>query len=141
MQQQFRLGIKINKTVERKKPMQRRRLQNKIKELRKDLSQLESSKDKEVSNVQHWKKLERKYSTRVKTLLLSQRIVTASEARRYQQRVDSFRQSRMFQNNQRQCYRELNQKGEGCDHDQPDAKCFGETYGVSRQIIIEMQNG
>ena len=141
MQQQFRLGIKINKTVERKKPMQRRRLQNKIKELRKDLSQLESSKDKEVSNVQHWKTLERKYSTRVKTLLLSQRIVTASEVRRYQQRVDRFRQSRMFQNNQRQFYRELNQKGEGCDHDQPDAKTFGETYGVSRQIIIEMRNG
>ena len=28
-------------------------LQNNIKELRKDLSQLESSKDKEVSNVRH----------------------------------------------------------------------------------------
>ena len=50
--------------------------------------------------------------------MLSQRIVTASEVRRYQQRVDRFRQSRMFQNNQRQFYRELNQKGEGCDHDQ-----------------------
>ena len=48
--------------------MWRRRLQNKIKELRKDLSQLESSKDKEVSNVRHWQTLERKYSIRVKTL-------------------------------------------------------------------------
>ena len=64
-------------------------------------------------------------------MLQSQRTVTASEVRRYQQRVDRFRQSRMFQNNQRQFYRELNQKG-GCDHDQPDAKSFGETYGVSR---------
>ena len=34
-----RLGIKINKAAERKEPMWRRRLQNKIKELRKDLSQ------------------------------------------------------------------------------------------------------
>ena len=33
--------------------MWRRRLQNKIIELRKDLSQLKSSKGKEVSNVQH----------------------------------------------------------------------------------------
>ena len=49
-----RLGVKINKAAERKEPMWRRRLQNKIKELRKDLSQLESSKDKEVSNVRHW---------------------------------------------------------------------------------------
>ena len=42
---------KINKVVERKEPRWRRKLQNKIKELRKDLSQLESSK--EVSNVWH----------------------------------------------------------------------------------------
>ena len=42
---------KINKVVERKEPVWRRKLQNKIKELRKDLSQLESSK--EVSNVWH----------------------------------------------------------------------------------------
>ena len=48
-----RLGIKINKVAERKEPMWRRRLQNDIKELRKDLSQLASSKDKEVSNVRH----------------------------------------------------------------------------------------
>ena len=42
------LGVKINKAAERNKPVWRRRLQNKIKELRKDLRQLESSKDKEV---------------------------------------------------------------------------------------------
>ena len=48
-----RLGVKINKAAERKEPMWRRRLGNKIKELRKDLSQLESSKDKEISNVRH----------------------------------------------------------------------------------------
>ena len=50
-----RLGVKINKAAERRETMwkRRRRLQNKIKELRKDLSQLESSKDKNVSNVRH----------------------------------------------------------------------------------------
>ena len=62
-----RLGVKINKAAKRKEPMWRRRLQNKIKELRKDLSQLESSKDKEVSNVTH-RQTERKYSIRVKTM-------------------------------------------------------------------------
>ena len=31
-----------------------RRLQNKIKELRKDLSQLEASKDKDICNFRHW---------------------------------------------------------------------------------------
>ena len=41
-----RLGVKIDKVAGRKEPMWKRRLQNKIKELRKDLSQLEASKDK-----------------------------------------------------------------------------------------------
>ena len=45
-----RLGVKIDKVAGRKEPMWKRRLQNKIKELRKDLSQLEASKDKGISN-------------------------------------------------------------------------------------------
>ena len=49
-----RLGVKIDKVAERKKPIWKRRLQNKIKELRKDLSQLEASKDKDICNFRHW---------------------------------------------------------------------------------------
>ena len=110
-------------------------LQNNIKELRKDLSQLESSKDKEVSNVRHSQTLERKYSIRVKTLAvaieeLNQRIVAiAAKVRRYQKRVDRFRQNRMFLNNQRECYRELNQEGERYDDDQPDAEEWKKFWG------------
>ena len=84
-----RLGVKINKAAERKKPIWRRSLQNKIKELRKDLSQLESSKNKEGSNLRHWQTLERKYSIRVKALgvvieELKQRILAiAAKVRRY----------------------------------------------------------
>ena len=55
-----RLGAKIDKVAGRKEPMWKRRLQNKIKELRKDLSQLEASKDKGVSSFRHWERLERK---------------------------------------------------------------------------------
>ena len=78
------------------------------------------------TNVRHWQTLERKYSIRVKTLgvvieELKQRIVAiAAKVRRYQKRVDRFRKNRMFQNNQRKFYREVNQKGERCDDDQPD---------------------
>ena len=46
-----RLGVKINKAAKIKEPVQR--LQNKIKELKKDLSQLELSKDKELGYVWH----------------------------------------------------------------------------------------
>ena len=61
-----KLGVKIDKVARRKEPMWKRRLQNKIKELRKDLSQLEVSKVKGISNFIYWERLERKYSIRVK---------------------------------------------------------------------------
>ena len=63
-----RLGVKIDNVAGKKKPMWKRRLQNKIKELRKDLSQSQASKDKYISNFRHWERLERKYSIRVKKL-------------------------------------------------------------------------
>ena len=63
-----RLGVKIDKVAGRKEPIWKRRLQNKIKELRKHLSQLEASKDKAISNFKHWEILERKYGIRVKRL-------------------------------------------------------------------------
>ena len=63
-----RLGVKIGNVAGRKEPMWKRKLQNKIKELRKDLSQLEASKNKDISDFRHWERLERKYSIRVKRL-------------------------------------------------------------------------
>ena len=38
---------------------------------------------------------------------------------RYQGRLDSYRQNRLFGNNQRQFYRELDQEEKSCDDDQP----------------------
>ena len=63
-----RLGVKIDEVAGRKEPMWKRRLQNKIKEVRKDLIQLEASKNKDISNFRHWERLKRKYSIRVKRL-------------------------------------------------------------------------
>ena len=89
-----RLGVKTDKVAGRKEPMWKRRLQNKIKELRKDLSQLEASKDKDISNFRYWERLERKYSIRVKRLNvvieeLKQRLTAiVAKVRRYQGRLD-----------------------------------------------------
>ena len=44
-----------------------------------------------------------------------------AKVRRYQGRVDSYRQNRLFENNQRQFYRELDQEEERYD-DQPLAE-------------------
>ena len=110
-------------------------MQNEIKELRKDLSQLEASKDKDISNFTHWERLDRKYSIRVKRLnvvieQLKHRITTiAAKVRRYQGRVDSYRQNRLFEYNQRRFYRELDQKKERCDVDQPVAEESKQFWG------------
>ena len=85
-----RLRVKTDKVAWRKEPMWKRRLQNKIKELRKNFSQLEASKHKDISNFRHWERLEGKYSIRVKRLNvvikeLKQKITaTAAKGRRYQ---------------------------------------------------------
>ena len=48
-----RTAVKIDKEAERKEPVTKARLQNKMKEFRNDLSQLEVSKDKGISNFRH----------------------------------------------------------------------------------------
>ena len=64
--------------------------------------------------------MERKYSIRVKKLNviieeLKQKITAiAAKVRRYQGWVDSYRQNRLFENNKRQFYRELDQDEERC---------------------------
>ena len=73
-------------------------------------------------------KIRKKYSIRVKRLNvaieeLKQRITAiAAKVRRYQERVDSYRQNRLFENNQSQFYRGLDQEEERCDVDQPVAE-------------------
>ena len=70
-------------------------------------------KDKDISNFRHWERLERKYNIRIKRSNvaieeLKKRITAiAAKVRRYQGWVDSYRQNRLFDNNQRQFYREL----------------------------------
>ena len=54
---------------------------------------------------------------------LKQRITAiAAKVRRYQGRVDSYRQNRLLENNRRQFYRELDQEEKKCDDDQPVAE-------------------
>ena len=131
-----RLGVKIDKVAGRKEPMWKKTLLKKIKELRKDLlSQLEASKDKGITNFRHWERLEKKYSIRVKRSNvvieeLKQRITAiAAKVRRYQGQVDSYRQNRLFGNNQRQFYRELDQEEERCDDDLPVAEESKQFWG------------
>ena len=71
---------------------------------------------------------------------MKQRItVITAKVRKYQGWVDSYRQNRLFENNQRQFYRELDQEEERCD-DQSVAEELKQFWGniVSLQIIRMM---
>ena len=88
-------------------------------------------------------KIRKKYSIRVKRLNvvieeLKQRITAiAAKVRRYQGRVDSCRQNRLFENNQRQFYTELDQE-ERCD-DQPVAEESKQFWGNLKSICRSQQ--
>ena len=61
---------------------------------------------------------------------LKQRIsAIAAKVRRYQGRIDSYRQNRLLENNQRQLYRELDEEEETCDDDQPVAQESKQFWG------------
>ena len=61
---------------------------------------------------------------------MKQRVTAiAAKFRRYQRRVDSYRQNRLFQNNQGQFYRELDQEEERWDDDQPVAEESKQFWG------------
>ena len=83
-------------------------------------------KDKGICNFRRWEILEGNYSIRVKRLNvvveeLKQRIIAiAAKVRRYQGRVDSYRENRLLENNH--FYRELDQEEERCDDDRPVAQ-------------------
>ena len=55
--------------------------------------------------------------------------VIAAKVRRYQGRVDSYRQKRLFGNNQKLFYRELDQKEERCGGEQPVAEESKQFWG------------
>ena len=61
---------------------------------------------------------------------LKQRItVIAAKVRRYPGLVGSYRQNRLFENNQRQFYRELDEEEKRCDDDQPVAEESKQFWG------------
>ena len=61
---------------------------------------------------------------------MKQRITAiAAKVRRYQGPVDSYSQNRLFGNNQRQFYRELDQEKERGDDDQPVAEESKQFWG------------
>ena len=64
-----------------------------------------------------------------------------AKVRRYQGRVDSYRQNRLFENNQRQFYRELDQEEERYNDDQPVAEESNQFWGKHMESVCRSYEG
>lgn len=121
-----RLDLKPGKKKATKEPWWKRRLQGQVDQLRKDLSRLEHVCRNECSRPRIRNQLWRNYKIETKGVAvvieeLKQRIsAKAHKIKRYNDRILQYQQNRLFEVNQRQFYKELDDS-QGSDQPTPDA--------------------
>ena len=123
-----RLGLKLGggKKAERKKPHWQRRIENSIKGWRKDLSQVEEIRKGTNVGMKVRKVLDRKYNltergaASVSTFIKGKIDAGNKKIQWFVQRKVARRQNNLFQNNQRQLYKELGGAA-GNTNEVPDA--------------------
>ena len=105
-----RLGVKRNERKPKTEPWWKKRIKLQISQLRKDLRRLERLKSGELQNITVREGLERRYYLKKKGVTivieeLEQRILAkTAKVKRYQERVDQYRQNRMFRTNQKRLF-------------------------------------
>ena len=123
-----RLGEKAapEKPTERKEPFWKRRIEEKISQLRKDISYLEEMKSgsdlkkKILDGLNRRHPLLKKKGIKCVSEELKQRLrAKAAKIKRYNKRIDRYHQNKLFGNNQRQFYRNLNSQPEEVTKSQP----------------------
>ena len=110
-----RLGVKMSKRdTATKEPWWKRRLEDQIKQLRKDIARVEILKNGGKIKSRFRVLLQKKYWLKQKGYKrvieeLKQRIkAKAAKVKRYKNRIEQFRQNRLFQTDQSRLYKELN---------------------------------
>ena len=109
-----KLGIKTCKIRPTKEPWWKRRLNEDTKCLRHDLNTLERERKGQVKNRSKLEQVEKKYQVKSKKLNtvieeLKQRLVAkAAKVKRYEQRGEQFKQNRLFDQDQKRFYQQLN---------------------------------
>ena len=109
-----------------KEPWWKKRIQSSMAEIRRHINILESKKKGDLKKEVKYKDLERKYFIKKKGLdvvleELKQRLQAKSKKiKRYQQRIDQFRIKKLFQQDQKKVYQQINSKT--ASHEKPDAK-------------------
>ena len=121
-------GLRIRKKKkEQAEPWWKKRIQLKINQLRRDLSRIEKIKNGELKKDRIGDSLKEKYHIRKKGINcvieeLKQRITANSEKiKRYQKRYKRYQQNRLFQNNQKKLFEQLEGVERGND-ESPEAE-------------------
>ena len=108
-----RLGVKKQQRKEKVVPWWKRRLNGQVAQLRKDINRLERIKADELNNVLLQESLEERYNLKKKGLTvvleeLKQRVLAKSKKiRRYESRIEQYRQNRMLQSNPKRFFEKL----------------------------------
>ena len=112
--QKVGLKVKENRPERNKEPFWKRRIRKKVNEIRKHINILERYKRNEIRNKEKYNNLEHKYQIKKKGLNtvieeLKQRLsAKAAKIRRYEQRIEQYKQNRMFRYDQKKVYQDLN---------------------------------
>ena len=108
------LGISNNKKQDKnKEPWWKKRLTWQISELRKDIGKLEALKNKTLKNEVAKERLFNKYSIKNKGICyvieeLKQRVdAQSAKIKRYTNRIEQYRQNRLFENNQKLLFEQI----------------------------------
>ena len=120
-----------------KEPRWKRRIKDSIAELRRHVNILERSKQGKLKRKEKYTKLERKYNIKQKGEKvvieeLTQRLLAKSaKLKRYEQRIHRYKVIRLFQQDQKRVYQEMNGTSSSLSEVRPDA---GESQQFWRDI-------
>ena len=122
------LGVKREGGKKSKEPWWKRRLEGHVKHLNRDLGRINTIIEKKSVKEKYKDELERKYKIRRRGLqVVKEEIRQKIKAKtgkitRYQQRVSQYKQNRLFRNNERRFYQQLNNESEHLENEVPDAE-------------------
>ena len=108
----------------------KRRIKQSVKELQKHINILERKKREEIKKKQKYRVIEHKYRVKKKVLdvvleELKQRIqAKATKIKRYDQRIKQYRINRLFQQDQKRVYQQLNGKTESSEKNVEESRRF-----------------
>ena len=113
-----------------KVPWWKRRIKQSVQELQKHINILERKKREEIKKKQKYRVIEHKYRVKKKVLdvvleELKQRIqAKATKIKRYDQRIEQYRINRLFQQDQKRVYQQLNGKTESSEKKVEESRRF-----------------